>query len=107
MNAITELQRIFGTYTFPEMKVDWRPHPINVGHLYFSGCFRCHDGEHVSSTGKVVNTDCNICHSVLYDSARLPGTLGTGPSNIRSTLADWQIASAMYAINLMSPSSTR
>ena len=68
--AIGETQRIFKTYFFPEMKTDWATHPNNIGHLYSSGCFRCHDGEHVSSTGKVIRNDCNICHTVLSDSAR-------------------------------------
>ena len=68
--AISETQRIFKTYFFPEMKTDWATHPNNIGHLYSSGCFRCHDGEHVSSTGKVIRNDCNICHTVLSDSAR-------------------------------------
>ena len=63
--AIAEVQRIYQTYFFPEMKTDWRTHPNNIGHLYSSGCFRCHDGEHVSSTGKVIRNDCNICHTVL------------------------------------------
>lgn len=63
--AIAEIQRIYQTYFFPEMKTDWRTHPNNIGHLYSSGCFRCHDGEHVSSTGKVVSNDCNVCHTVL------------------------------------------
>src|SRR5687768_10687568 len=45
--AISETQRIFQTYFFPEMKTDWKTHPNNIGHLHFSGCFRCHDGEHV------------------------------------------------------------
>ena len=45
--AVSELQRIFRTTIFPEMKVDWRTHPNNVGHYYFQGCFRCHDGNHV------------------------------------------------------------
>ena len=67
-SAIGELQRIFQTYTFPEMKTDWQTHPNNIGHFYFSGCFRCHDGEHVSNTGKVVRNDCNLCHTVLADS---------------------------------------
>jgi NapC/NirT cytochrome c family protein len=70
--AITELQRIFQTYTFPEMKTDWQTHPNNIGHFYFSGCFRCHDGEHVSKAGKVIRNDCDICHTVIYDSAAPP-----------------------------------
>lgn len=68
--AISETQRIFKTYFFPEMKTNWSTHPNNIGHLYSSGCFRCHDGEHVSDTGKVIRNDCNICHTVLSDSAR-------------------------------------
>jgi hypothetical protein len=72
--AVGETQRIFKTYFFPEMKTDWSTHPNNIGHLYSSGCFRCHDGEHVSDTGKVIRNDCNICHTVLSDSAR-PSTM--------------------------------
>jgi len=68
--AIAEIQRIFRTYFFPEMKTDWHTHPNNIGHLYFAGCSRCHDGEHVSNTGKVISNNCTICHTVLYDSAR-------------------------------------
>jgi hypothetical protein len=70
--AVTEVQRIFQNYFFPEMKTDWRTHPNNIGHLYFSGCFRCHDGEHVSNTGKVITNNCDICHTVIYDSAGPP-----------------------------------
>ncbi len=70
--SIAEVQHIFQTYFFPEMKTDWQTHPNNIGHLYFSGCFRCHDGEHVSKTGKVITNDCNTCHTVLFDSARPP-----------------------------------
>ena len=69
-NAISELQRIYRTYFFPEMKTNWETHPNNIGHLYSSGCFRCHDGDHVSSTGKVISNNCSICHTVLADSAR-------------------------------------
>lgn len=63
--AIIEIQRVFQTYIFPEMKVDWSTHPNNIGHYYFQGCFRCHDGRHVSNTGAVIKKDCNICHTVL------------------------------------------
>jgi len=78
-SAITEVQRIFQTYHFPEMKTDWRAHPDNIGHLYFTGCFRCHDGEHVSDTGKVIRNDCNICHTVVSDSAAAVTSFKTGP----------------------------
>jgi hypothetical protein len=77
--AITEVQRIFQTYFFPEMKTDWQTHPNNIGHLYFSGCFRCHDGEHVSSTGKVITNNCNVCHTVIYDSENPAASVKTGP----------------------------
>lgn len=68
--ATSEVQRIFQTYIFPEMKVNWKTHPNNIGHYYFQGCFRCHDGQHVSSTGKVIRSDCNICHTVLDQTYR-------------------------------------
>lgn len=76
-SAIAEVQRIFRTYSFPEMKTDWQAHPDNLGHFYFTGCFRCHDGEHVSNTGKVIRNDCNLCHTVLADSANPSASVKT------------------------------
>jgi hypothetical protein len=67
-NAVKELQRIYRDTTFPEMKVDWRTHPNNIGHFYFNGCFRCHDGQHVSADGQVISKDCQACHVVLSQS---------------------------------------
>ena len=67
--AIVEVQRIFQTTIFPEMKVDWRTHPNNIGHMYFPGCFRCHDGNHVSDTGRVISKDCESCHTFLSEQA--------------------------------------
>ena len=63
-SAVSEIQRIYSSNMFPEMKVDWRTHPDNIGHYYFPGCFRCHDGQHLSKQGKVIRNDCNICHTV-------------------------------------------
>ena len=63
--AIDEVQQIFRRTTFPEMHLNWQTHPNNLGHFYFNGCFRCHDGQHVSPEGKVVSKDCNICHTVM------------------------------------------
>jgi hypothetical protein len=63
--AIVDLQHIYQSTIFPYMKVDWRTHPNNIGHFYTPGCFRCHDGQHVSSDGKVIPKDCSSCHTVL------------------------------------------
>ena len=76
--AISETQRIYQTYFFPEMKTNWETHPNNIGHLYSSGCFRCHDGEHVSSSGKIIRNDCDICHTVIYDSANPAASVRMG-----------------------------
>jgi nitrate/TMAO reductase-like tetraheme cytochrome c subunit len=64
-NAVTEVQEIFKRTTFPEMKLNWQTHPNNLGHYYYPGCFRCHDGQHVSADGKVISKDCNQCHTLL------------------------------------------
>lgn len=64
--AIANLQRVFSWTIFPEMKVSWKHYPNNVGHYAYAGCFRCHDGKHVSKkTGKVISKDCNSCHILL------------------------------------------
>jgi nitrate/TMAO reductase-like tetraheme cytochrome c subunit len=65
---VSELQRVFQNSIFPEMKVSWKTHPDNVGHFYFQGCFRCHDGNHVSKNGKAISKDCNACHTLLSQS---------------------------------------
>ncbi|MFZ0734667.1 MAG: NapC/NirT family cytochrome c [Candidatus Sulfotelmatobacter sp.] len=64
-DAVTEVQQIFKRTTFPEMKLNWQTHPNNLGHFYFNGCFRCHDGQHVSPDGKVISRDCNQCHTLM------------------------------------------
>jgi len=64
-NAVDETQRIFRSTTFPEMKLNWQTHPTNIGHFYFNGCFRCHDGQHFSADGRAVPKDCDSCHTVL------------------------------------------
>lgn len=63
--AIAEVQRIYKNNFFPEMKTNWSTHVNNIGHLNFQGCFRCHDGQHVSPEGRVIRNDCNICHTTL------------------------------------------
>jgi hypothetical protein len=63
--VVLEVQKIFSRNYFPEMHVRWNKFPDNIGHLYYPGCFRCHDGKHVSDDGKVLSRDCNVCHTIL------------------------------------------
>ncbi|MBV9216149.1 MAG: NapC/NirT family cytochrome c [Acidobacteria bacterium] len=66
--AVAEIQRIYQTYFFPEMKTDWQVHLNNIGHYNAQGCFRCHDGQHFSSDGKVIRNECSICHTTIDQS---------------------------------------
>ncbi len=60
-----KVKEIYMRNIFPEMGVTWGSHPNNIGHEDFLGCFRCHDGKHKSSDGKVITDDCEACHQVL------------------------------------------
>lgn len=63
--AATSVSDIYLRNIFPEMKMTWGVHPNNIGHNDSPGCFRCHDGSHVSADGKVIANDCDTCHSIL------------------------------------------
>ena len=65
--SIVQLQGIYQRNYFPEMDVSWKKYPNNIGHLYSEGCFRCHDGKHVSEDGRVITKDCNSCHTILAE----------------------------------------
>ncbi len=77
--AVVEVQKIFSRNYFPEMKVNWKMFADNIGHLFYPGCFRCHDGKHVNDDGKVLSRDCNVCHTILaqqFEKDRLRLSLG-------------------------------
>ena len=60
---------------FPEMKMTWGVHPNNLGHNDFPGCFRCHDGSHVSADGQTISNDCSACHNLLAVEEKNPKIL--------------------------------
>jgi hypothetical protein len=63
--AIAEITQVYRQNYFPEMRVSWQAYPDDIGHKEFPGCFRCHDGKHVSTDGQVIRRDCGICHDFL------------------------------------------
>jgi hypothetical protein len=69
------LANIYLRNVFPEMKMTWGVHPNNLGHNDFPGCFRCHDGSHVSADGQVISNDCAACHNLLAVEEQNPKVL--------------------------------
>ncbi len=66
---------IYQRNVFPSMKVKWGTYPNNIGHNDFPGCFRCHDGNHVSKSGKTLTNDCSVCHNLLAVDDKNPKVL--------------------------------
>jgi nitrate/TMAO reductase-like tetraheme cytochrome c subunit len=62
--AVTILQDIYNQSVFPEQKSDWDTHANNLGHKTDPGCFRCHDGKHLTEENQAIRLECNICHSI-------------------------------------------
>jgi hypothetical protein len=61
--AIETVATIYDGAVFPEMNVDWKTYPNNIGHRQWPGCFRCHDNRHVSADGKRLANSCTLCHT--------------------------------------------
>jgi hypothetical protein len=61
---IAAVQEIYGRNVFPAMKVAWGTYPNNIGHVFFNGCFRCHDDNHLSKDGSAIKQDCESCHAM-------------------------------------------
>jgi Ni/Fe-hydrogenase b-type cytochrome subunit len=80
--ASTALRKIYESTIFPEMNARWSAYPTNDGHFTSPGCFRCHDGQHKSASGRVISSDCATCHRILRQGP--PGSLkfATGPAGL-------------------------
>ena len=63
--AIEAIKGAFALNAFPEMKVNYKVYPLHIGHLETNGCFRCHNNNFKSATGKVISRDCNLCHTIV------------------------------------------
>ncbi len=73
--AAKRLVAIYDRNVYPDMKVTWGTYPNNIGHMTYPGCFRCHDGSHVSRDGKTLSNDCSLCHNILATDETHPAVL--------------------------------
>jgi hypothetical protein len=91
--AVGIMHEIYSLIVFPEQRIDWLTHPDNLGHKDSPGCFRCHDGKHMTSTGEAIRLECNLCHSVpvTADSQQLVANLEIvrGPEPTSHTHTSW------------------
>nr|MBN1228132.1 NapC/NirT family cytochrome c [Anaerolineae bacterium] len=111
------LQEIWSDIAFREQRVDWMSHPNNIGHSNWPGCFRCHDGKHISPEGEAVRLECNLCHSIPEVAApgvlepSLPLATGLQPESHFSTLwivqhRDWFDTSCQACHTVENPGGT-
>lgn len=91
--SISTLNSIYEQISFPEQDLDWTTHANNLGHKDDPGCFRCHDGKHISNTGEAIRLECNLCHSVpvVADNTNLVTTIEIvrGPEPPSHTHTSW------------------
>jgi len=73
--SIHELQVIYTSNVFPEMKVTWGTYPDNIQHFDSPGCWRCHDRKHKTEGGEKISRDCGLCHTVLAEEEQNPEIL--------------------------------
>jgi hypothetical protein len=60
------LAEIYRVNVYPELNLGWGTYRSNLGHDGDTGCFRCHDNQHVAKladgTTRTLSQDCDSCH---------------------------------------------
>lgn len=98
--ALAELKAIYDETNFPDLGLNWQVNPNNERHTPFLGCFRCHDGKHVSVDGdgkevETISVKCNLCHTVpivgrgdkmLLEAPVITGAIPESHSDFRWTI---------------------
>ncbi len=106
--ALTELKRLYADTNFPDMGLNWQTNPNNARHNPFPGCFRCHDGKHVSvdqagNEVETVSVKCNLCHTVpivgrgndmLVEAPVIVGAVPASHSDFRWTIEHRSVTEA-------------
>lgn len=65
--AVTGVQKAYVENVYPGMNIEWNTYKSYTCHRYDSGCFRCHNDEFETETGKTITQDCDACHIILVD----------------------------------------
>jgi hypothetical protein len=95
-NLVKELVVIYDRNVFPEMHVSWKTYISNIGHRNSAGCFRCHDGKHVSPEGNVLISECRLCHTTPR---RGPQTgMGEAMTTFEKEWHPWQMSKEHLAV---------
>jgi nitrate/TMAO reductase-like tetraheme cytochrome c subunit len=105
--AIDALKNIYNITNFPDMNLDWKTNPNNERHNPTLGCFRCHDGNHVSrdenGNEEVISVKCNLCHTVpitgrgtdtIVEAPVIVGNVPDSHSDFRWTISHQTITDA-------------
>lgn len=75
--AIAGIQNAYALNVFPEMNIKWGTYVDHIGHGedFEIGCHRCHNGDHESEDGTMIESDCNTCHTILAEGEENPEIL--------------------------------
>ncbi len=60
----TEMTRILVQSSFSHEGLSWKSFADHSGHKDSAGCFRCHNGKHLSETGDSIRLQCTLCHDL-------------------------------------------
>ena len=83
--AINGAFKAWSENVFPEMAIEWGTYQSNIGHRGSQGCFRCHQENYKTETGRQIPSNCDLCHYILADRESSPNIMqilhGKGSNN--------------------------
>lgn len=88
--AVESVTGIWTRSVFPKMNVDWKTYASHIGHRNWPGCFRCHDGDHVTADGTVLDSSCTVCHTMPVRGPLMP--LGALPPTSDQGWHPWELS---------------
>ena len=66
--AVLGAQQAYIENVFPEMNIGWQTYQSFACHRAKEcGCYRCHNDELRSESGRTITQDCNACHIILME----------------------------------------